>query len=152
MSLEAIKEVISAFPGKWIVWTGGEPTMQLNADIVSYFKDYKQAIETNGTNPVPKGIDYITCSPKKEVHIQTLKENFPQGVDEFRYPLDVTSKLPNIKDLPPALNYYVSPIFLGEAKKRFELNDSNVQLCIDFVKQNPQWKLSLQIHKILNIR
>ena len=67
MTLEQIGDVISAYPCKWIIWTGGEPTIQLNDAHVAFFKEkgYKQAIETNGTRRVPSMIDYITCSPKK---------------------------------------------------------------------------------------
>ena len=49
---------------KEITWTGGEPTDQLNEEIVQYFSDadYFQAIETSGLNSVPKGIDFICVS------------------------------------------------------------------------------------------
>lgn len=154
MSLEQIQNEIKDFNCKWIVWTGGEPTLQLNDSILSYFADlgYKQAIETNGTNKVPSLIDYITCSPKNEVSLKDLHNNFPEGVNEFRYPISDDVKIPSIKSLPYADNYFVSPIFTGEVKKRFELNEQNINKCIDFVLKNTDWKLSLQIHKILNIR
>jgi len=154
MSIEAIASEIKQYNCKWIIWTGGEPTMQLTEDILSYFKDlgYKQAIETNGTNKVSKLIDYITCSPKKEVSLKKLHDNFPNGVNEFRFPISDDVKIPTIKSLPYADNYFVSPIFTGEEKKRFELNEQNINKCIDFVLKNTDWKLSLQIHKILNIR
>jgi len=152
MSIEEIKNEISKFNCEWIVWTGGEPTLQLTNDILKEFSEYKHAIETNGTNPVPSRINYITCSPKKEVHIETLKENFPLGVDEFRYVYDITQRPPAIENLPNANNYYVSPIFLGEKKKRFDLDEDSVKRAIDFVKNNPDWKFSLQVHKIINVR
>lgn len=154
MSLEQIRNEIKDFNCKWIVWTGGEPTLQLNDSILSYFANlgYKQAIETNGTNKVSSLIDYVTCSPKNEVSLEDLHNNFPEGVNEFRYPVSDDVKIPSIKSLPYADNYFVSPIFTGEEKKRFELNEQNIDKCIDFVLKNTDWKLSLQIHKILNIR
>lgn len=152
MSIEEIKEEIKNYKGKWIVWTGGEPTLQLNNDILKEFSEYKHAIETNGTNPVPTLIDYITCSPKVEVGLDKLRENFPDGVQEFRFPYDRTRKLPKISELPKSDNYYISPLFLGEKKKRFLLDERNVKDAIDYVKENPEWKFSLQIHKIINIR
>lgn len=154
MSLEQIQNEIKDFNCKWIVWTGGEPTLQLNDSILSYFANlgYKQAIETNGTNKVSSLIDYVTCSPKNEVSLEDLHNNFPEGVNEFRYPVSDDVKIPSIKSLPYADNYFVSPIFTGEEKKRFELNEQNIDKCIDFVLKNTDWKLSLQIHKILNIR
>lgn len=149
MTVSQIKKAIKKYNCEWIVWTGGEPTLQLTNEILREFKGYKHAIETNGTNPVPSLINYITCSPK--VGVEILHKNFPKGVDEFRYPVDVQSSVPKIKDLPKASNYYVSPVFLGEEKKRFKLDMENAKACIDFVQNNPEWKLSLQIHKFLNI-
>ena len=137
--------------GSWIVWTGGEPTLQLTEEILKYFTrlGFKQAIETNGTNPVPKGIDYVVSSPK--VNHEILRKNFPNGLDELRYPYEA-AKMPNIKDLPKATHYYVSPLFLGEEKKRFELNMDNLHETIDFCLANPKWKLSVQQHKLWDIR
>ena len=139
--------------GKWIMWTGGEPTLQLTDEIVKYFKDlgFKQAIETNGTNVPPKGLDYIVSSPK--ISVEKLKKSFPNGLDEIRYPYgDKYKTVPNIKDLPQATHYYISPLFLGDPKKRFELDQDNLQMCIDFCLENPEWKLSTQNHKLWNIR
>lgn len=67
MTLDEILAEISQYPCQWIIWTGGEPTLQLKDETVAFFteKGYKQAIETNGTRRVPAGIDYITCSPKQ---------------------------------------------------------------------------------------
>lgn len=154
-TLEQLAAEISHFNCSWIVWTGGEPTMQLNKEVVEFFDElgYWQAIETNGTNPVPKGIRYVTVSPKKETSIGMLHNNFPHGVDEFRYPLGVgEQEPPHWEELPAATHRFVSPIFMGEKKKRFQLNKGNVAQCVDFVKRNPKWKLSLQIHKIINER
>lgn len=151
MTIEEIREEISKYKCEWIVWTGGEPTLQLTEEILEQFPEYKHAIETNGTNKPPHGLDYIVCSPKKEVHIQTLRDNFA-FVSEFRYVFDGTQEIPSIKDLPYADNYYVSPIFLGEKKKRFDLDEDSVEKAVEFVKNNPEWKFSLQVHKIINVR
>ena len=159
-TIEQLLGEISSYKCRWIVWTGGEPTLQLHKEFVRIFAEagYMQAIETNGTNPVPSGMDYITVSPKKETSIEILHANFNNSdIDEYRYPLGAgEQEPPNWGDLPHAKHYFVSPIFnrypLGDAKARFMLNDDNVAQCIDFVKCNPKWKLSLQIHKILNIK
>lgn len=154
MTLEVIEKEISQYNCKWIVWTGGEPTLQLTDGVVAYFKEkgYKQAIETNGTKIPPKGLDYITCSPK--VGVEQLKRSFDGiKVGEFRYPVGENGmEPPPIFDLPPASYYYVSPLFLGEEKERFVLEPKNLQQCIDFVKAHPQWRLSMQQHKIWQIR
>lgn len=150
-TLQGILEEIQKFPCEWIVWTGGEPTIQLSEEVVQFFKEkgYKQAIETNGTNPVPAGIDYISCSPKEQVTVEDLHLNFPDGVDEWRYPLYSGGKdaIPKWDALPPAKYYFISPIFLGEKKKRMELSPRVLKYCINFIKDNTKWRLSMQQHK-----
>jgi organic radical activating enzyme len=148
MTLKEVKQAIQSYPCKMIIWTGGEPTLQLTDDILSFFDGYYHCIETNGTNKVPSGIDYISCSPK--VSTETLRANF-QAVDEFRYPIGSGDIPPLLSELPPATNYFVSPIFLGAEQERFDLNSENVNYCIDFVKQHPEWRLSMQMHKLLKI-
>jgi organic radical activating enzyme len=159
MTIAQIKNVIKDHPTEWIVWTGGEPTLQLTNEVLTQFPEYKHAIETNGTNPVPTMINYITVSPKKEVSIETLQANFPERlgpgtcVDEFRYPYGTGESLPPYYGvLPTASYYFISPLFMGEKKKRFQMDDINVIMCVDFVLKNPKWRLSLQTHKIINIR
>ena len=136
------------YPNNLIIWTGGEPTLQLTNEVLDYFSEYYNCIETNGTNPVPSKIQYISCSPK--VSPEILKANF-ERVNELRYPIGVGDLLPDISELPKADNYFVSPVFLGEEKKRFQQVDENVKYAIDFVSMNPKWRLSLQLHKLLNI-
>lgn len=154
MKVSEIKEEViklsnpGAFKDNLLIWTGGEPTLQLTDEILIEFQDYYNCIETNGTNPVPSKITYISCSPK--VNPDILRQNFTR-VNEFRYPIEVGTKLPEISELPVADNYFVSPVFLGEEKKRLLQIDENIIYAIDFIKNNPQWRLSLQLHKLLNI-
>lgn len=146
MSVDRILKQIDSFPCKWIIWTGGEPTLQLTDEIVSFFKQngYKQAIETNGTNPIPKGLDYIACSPKQE--FEKIKSIIPV-VDELRFPIKKEDPLPHLSTLPQAKHYFLSPIFDNQ-----KMISENVNYCVELIKQNPQWKLSLQIHKLIDIQ
>jgi len=148
MDIEQIRQAIAGYAGKMIIWTGGEPTLQLTEEVLSHFKDYYNCIETNGTLPVPAGIDYITCSPK--VGLKKLNENF-SFVNELRYPIDKDTLPPNIADLPKADHYFLSPIFTGTEKERHEFNGENVDYCIEYIKAHPEWRLSLQVHKLLKI-
>lgn len=155
MTVSQIHEEVSRFssannyPDNLLIWTGGEPTLQLTDEILEHFSEYFNCIETNGTNPVPSRIQYISCSPK--VSVEILRKNFNR-VNEFRYPIGSGDLLPDISELPLADNYFVSPIFLGEEKKRFQLVEENIRYSIEFVEKNPKWRLSLQLHKFLNIR
>lgn len=151
MSVEEIHQAISDYPAQFIVWTGGEPTLQLDEDTLAYFRllGYEQAIETNGTRRPPMGLDYITCSPKPEA-MNKLHENFPKGVSEFRFPIGAEGALPpNIEDLPYAKAYLVSPIFVGDTQN--DLDRKALERCVAFVKDNPRWRLSLQLHKLILI-
>ncbi|HEY5591651.1 MAG TPA: 7-carboxy-7-deazaguanine synthase QueE [Paludibacter sp.] len=149
--LEEVKKLSKPedYPNNLIIWTGGEPTLQLTDEVLEHFCDYYNCIETNGTNPVPSRIQYISCSPKVKPDI--LRKNFSR-VNEFRYPIGVGDLLPDISELPDSDNYFVSPIFLGEPKKRFKMDDENIKYSLDFVRKNPKWRLSIQLHKFLNIR
>lgn len=146
MDVEQILEQIEQFACRWIIWTGGEPTMQLSDDVVDFFKQkgYLQAIETNGTRAVPDGIDYITCSPKRD--FETIRTRIPR-VDELRFPIQKGDPLPDISQLPEANAYLLSPIFEGN-----RIVKENVDYCIELVKQNPPWTLSVQMHKLINIQ
>jgi 7-carboxy-7-deazaguanine synthase len=129
---------------KEITWTGGEPTDQLDEEIVKYFKDhdYFQAIETSGLNPVPVGIDFICVSPKVAEHV--IKKNFPDEVDELRYVRHSGQQIP--EPAIKAKHYWLSPHSDG-----FNINSENLKHCINLCKENVKWKLSLQNHKIWNI-
>lgn len=151
MSLSELEEAIKGFESRFIIWTGGEPTLQLNEETLMHFRllGYEQAIETNGTRRPPRGLDYITCSPKPEA-MKVLHESFPNGVSEFRFPIGAEGDLPPaIEKLPLAKAYLVSPIFVGD--KMGELDQRALDRCIDFVKRNPRWRLSMQLHKLINI-
>lgn len=130
---------------KWIVWTGGEPTLQLDPGTIKLFKDrgYLQAIETNGNNPVPDGIDWVACSPKVAEHV--LKKNFPRGVDELRYVRH--SGQPGVPQPSiDARHHFLSPMFNGD-----RVDPENLRHCINLCLENPKWRLSVQTHKLTRI-
>ncbi|MDR0754555.1 MAG: 7-carboxy-7-deazaguanine synthase QueE [Prevotellaceae bacterium] len=139
-SIEEVIKKIKVFDCKNIIWTGGEPTLQLTDEVLIHFKEYYHCIETNGTNKVPSLINYVVCSPKVKRNLLT---NFKNGVNELRYPIKEGDILPCISKIPQAKHYYISPI---------DANRRNINYCIKLIKENPQWKLSLQMHKILKIR
>lgn len=148
MSPQDIRGAIESYPGKTIVWTGGEPLDQLTQDVIDLFKDqYRQCIETSGVKPLVLSVDYVSLSPKVAEHV--LVKNFKlradgTHVDELRYVRHAGQALPE-----PALTahrYFLSPHFDGMA-----INHDNARRCIDLCLQNPRWSLSLQTHKLLRI-
>ena len=145
MEIMEILDAIKPYPCKWIIWTGGEPTLQLKDCHLMPFKKagYNLAIETNGTLPIPSLIDYISCSPKE--HYEDVKRLIPK-VNEIRIPVEDGDILPDITMLPHADKYFISPVF-----DRDKPNRRNIDYCVNLVKLNPQWALSLQVHKLINI-
>ena len=145
MTREELLQALKEYPCKNIIWTGGEPTLQLNYDTLYYFKQigYYQAVETNGNNTPSTLFNYIVVSPKVAEHV--IKKNFEFiPVNELRYARHKGQAIP--KPFINADYKYISPIFSGN-----QLDKENIIHCINLIKENPEWRLSIQIHKLLNI-
>jgi 7-carboxy-7-deazaguanine synthase len=127
-----------------ITWTGGEPLDQLTEEIVSFFKDrgFFQAVETSGLHPCDIGLDFICVSPKVAEHV--IEKNFPSGVDELRYVRHIGQDIP--RPSVSATHLWISPHSDGNL-----INKENLRHCIDLCLKNPNWKLSVQDHKVWNI-
>jgi len=67
-------------------------------------------------------------------------------VDEIRLPVKYGDRLPDIMILPKAKKYFLSPVFDGD-----KINRDNINYCVEQIKLHPQWSLSLQMHKLINI-
>lgn len=147
LSLEKILSEISPYHCHWIVWTGGEPTLQLTDEVLLFFKSkgYKQAIESNGLKPLSKLLDYTVCSPKG-IHMSAVKK-INSKVNEVRLPVKSGDRLPEIHELPEADYYFLSPVFTSKSQTTAE----NINYCVELIKENPEWRLSVQLHKLINI-
>ena len=125
---------------KFVVFTGGEPLLQLDEPLIDAMHDvgFEIAIETNGTISVPTGVDWICVSPKMGSQLvvrngDELKVVIPQlGQDLKAYEaLDFTHHYLQAMDGP--------------------LLQDNLLKAIAYCKAHPKWKLSLQTHKLLQI-
>jgi 7-carboxy-7-deazaguanine synthase len=124
----------------YVVCTGGEPLLQLNAPLIDalHAAGFEIAIETNGTKPVPAGIDWVCVSPKagSELVVERgneLKLVFPQaGVEPEKF-LDLRFD-----------NFYLQPM---DGPERAATLKATIAYCL----ANPAWRLSLQTHKIMGI-
>jgi organic radical activating enzyme len=146
LHVDRILARIRLFPCRWIVWTGGEPTLQLTDGILRFFRQegYRQAIESNGHRPLSALLDYTAVSPKGKV--EYARELNPH-VDEIRLPLREGEAPPPIDVLPAARYYFLSPVFSGRAAT----TNANIDYCVEYIRQHPEWRLSLQIHKLIGI-
>ncbi|MEQ1887176.1 MAG: 7-carboxy-7-deazaguanine synthase [Bryobacteraceae bacterium] len=126
---------------RFVVCTGGEPLLQLDARLIEalHERGFEIAIETNGTLAVPVGVDWICVSPKAGTELvmrsgHELKLVYPQpGAEPEKY---------------QSLNFqhfFLQPMDGPEQQ-------SNTRRAIDYCMANPQWRLSLQTHKLLGIR
>ncbi len=125
---------------KFVVLTGGEPLLQLDAALIDalHANNFMIALETNGTLPVPPGVDWICVSPKMGATlVQRAGNELKVVVPQFAQDLSVYESL-------AFDHFYVQPMDSPTAAY-------NTRLAIDHCKQNPQWKLSVQTHKILQI-
>ena len=144
---EELAKAIAPYPSKHLIFTGGEPALQLSEEWLLFFKEkgYIIHVETNGTTPLPKkGVDWVTCSPKTDffpkaeirlTHIDELKVIF----DGKR---DVSKHLET-----KATHYFLQPCDVGNESE----NATITQQCVDYILKNPKWKLSLQTHKLIHI-
>tara|TARA_S200000501_G_C20822862_1_gene743663 strand:+ start:94 stop:735 length:642 start_codon:yes stop_codon:yes gene_type:complete len=123
---------------KFVIFTGGEPSLQIDSNIIRSLHDlnFEIAIETNGTIPLPKGLDWICVSPKEGADLKVKSGNeIKLVVPQKNQNLDFYSKL----DFD---NFLLQPMYGPNL-------EDNTRLAINLCKNNPIWKISLQTHKIL---
>lgn len=134
----------SAPGAPYVVFTGGEPLLQLDDDLIhlSHQHGFEIGVETNGTLIAPNGIDWLCVSPKQS------KGLVQDSGDELKllYPLT---------HLPPeqfeSLNFKY--FFLQAVDEQYDtLNHNNQQAVVDYCLTHPQWRVSLQTHKLLDLK
>lgn len=153
MSDTDIIHAINLYKTDWVILTGGEPSLWIDRDFLRLIRQTtgkKIAIETNGTNPVPEGIDWITVSPKtgidEMIGIPDIKIS---RADEIKV-VDVGQNLDAYFDLPcrdADTLMYLQPCYVADKKQR----DSNMLRTVRRVLEDPRWTLSLQTHRFLGI-
>lgn len=123
-----------------VVFTGGEPLLQLDNPLIAAVRDrgFEIAVETNGTIRAPNGIDWLTVSPKAKAQlVQTsgteLKLVYPQVGAE-----------PEMYESLDFEHFFLQPMDGPQLRE-------NTQLATEYCLRNPKWRLSLQIHKIIGL-
>ena len=140
---------IAKYPASLVVITGGEPTLQLTHSLVDKIHNLGKmvAIETNGTRKVPSNVDWVTVSPKS-LFVGEIGKPIIKTAQEVKIILDDLHTYDDPTFGITATYYFVQPCdTLNEARNRDIINR-----CLNFVKENPKWKISLQMHKILNVQ
>ena len=107
-------------------------------------------MESNGTRPAPQNLDWLTVSPKLrgerreergERVPDELKVVFDENIDPEAY------LVPRISHLAPR-HLYLQPCDTGDAERNARI----INRCVDYIKAHPQWRLSLQTHKLIDIK
>jgi organic radical activating enzyme len=122
-------------PNPVILLTGGEPGIQLRSEFISacHESGITLWVETNGSIPLPEGVDWVTCSPKDPLPVTQTK------IDEVKlvFPGDDPARYEHL-----AINLYLQPLAQDE---------DSVTKCVEYIRKDPKWRLSLQTHKYISL-
>jgi len=126
---------------RYVVCTGGEPLLQLDEDLIEalHHRGFEIGIETNGTITVPKGIDWICMSPKANTEIVVRKGN------ELKLVVLQNGVTPEQFESWSFSHFFLQPMDGPDVSE-------NTRWATEYCLQHPQWRLSLQTHKLLGIR
>lgn len=136
--------VASFWPGggqPYVVCTGGEPALQLDDAAVAALQGegFEVAIETNGTRPLPSGLDWVCVSPKAG---STL---LVEEGDELKlvYPQREAAAHPSAHARLRFANFFLQPLD--------EAGADHTAACVAYCLRHPRWRLSVQVHKVVGI-
>ncbi len=156
MSEDEIVEAVLQYPTRYVVITGGEPTLQITASLCDKLHAHGLYLmmETNGTRPLPEGcqIDWITCSPKL-IDVEDGKRKIAtirlRHIDELKVVFeDSPTQDMALYEQILATEYRLQPCDTQDPL----CNQAILNKTIKYILQHPKWKLSLQTHKILHVR
>lgn len=141
MSDEDILNRIKSYPSHFVVLTGGEPSLQVDRQLVDLLHKhgYELAMETNGTHPIVDGIDWITCSPKGNTQIKRC--------NELKCIFKEATLEPDDHGISAEYKY-LQPCDVQDAERNAQI----VKRCFDYILQHPEWRMSLQTHKLVGFK
>ena len=133
----------TAAPGVGLILTGGEPTLQIDAELIQMVRALgfdPICVETNGLKDITLDVDWVSCSPKTAEHTLALRH-----ADELRYVRRHGMGLP--RPTIEARWRYISPAWGTDG-----IDAGDLAWCVRLVKENPEWRLSIQQHKTWGVR
>ena len=146
LSLEGIIAEVNRYECNYVVLTGGEPALFVSDEMIMALHEEGKmlAIETNGTVLLPKGIDWITLSPKFDFQPNALLR--VHKADELK--VVYTGQDLSYYDQIEAKHRFVQPCDTGNPTE----TQQNIGAAVQFCLAHPTWRLSLQTHKLLGLR
>ena len=145
---DAFNEMATREDARFAVLTGGEPLMNKELpQVIQWLTDlgFYKAVETNGTMPWVPGIDWVTCSPKRDAAYK-IHRGLKQHVNEYKYVVDDGfdfKLLSRHNDEESSVQLSLSP--------EFNTFRENLNRIYSFIAANPRWRISLQTHKWMDI-
>ena len=137
MTDDEIANAAAKFKAELVVLTGGEPGLQVSEQLVEllHTRGKRVAIETNGTQPLPTNIDWVTVSPKEGstpvlTTANEVKVVFQEGIDVEKWRTTIKAD-----------HYFLQPC-----------SCKNSAETISYIMEHQHWRLSVQVHKYLGIR
>jgi len=126
--------------GRFVVCTGGEPLLQLDAALIEalHARGFEIAVETNGTIAAPRGLDWICVSPKAGAALQQ------RSGDELKLVYPQSGAEPAAFEALAFRHFFLQPM---DGPRR----EANTQAALEYCLAHPRWRLSLQTHKLLGI-
>ena len=123
-----------------VVCTGGEPLLQLDQALIDMLHSlgFEIAVETNGTQPAPEGLDWICVSPKANAELRLTKGN------ELKLVFPQTTAMPERFVHLDFEHFFLQPMDNLEQKR-------NTRLAVEYCLAHPRWRLSVQTHKVIGI-
>ena len=146
LTVSDLLEKVKGSPAKLVVITGGEPAMHDLTALTNVLKEngYELAIETSGAHTITGEWDWICISPKK--FKAPLTENI-QYADELK----VVIYHPSDFEWAEKYKTMVSDNCICLLQPEYSKHTKAVELIVDYVKNNPAWRISLQTHKVINV-
>lgn len=126
--------------GMFCVLTGGEPILQVDGTLIDalHAEGFEIAVETNGTLPVPDGIDWVCVSPKSTAALEQTSG------DELKLVYPQADAMPETFEGLDFRHFLLQPMDGPDLA-------ANTKAAVDYCKTHPAWRLSLQTHKVLGI-
>jgi len=127
--------------GRYTVLTGGEPLLQVDSALIDalHARGFEIAVETNGTQVAPDGLDWICVSPKADAPLNLTRGN------EIKLVYPQAKARPEQFEHLEFSHFFLQPMDSSEAEE-------NLAATIAYCTENPRWRLSLQSHKMIGIR
>jgi 7-carboxy-7-deazaguanine synthase len=144
---EALAEAVAArWPGaaggrRFVVCTGGEPLLQLDAEAIDalHARGFEVAVETNGTQPLPRGLDWVCVSPKADAPLVVA------GGDELKLVYPQPLARPERFEGLDFRHWLLQPM---DGPAVAEATREAIAYCL----AHPRWRLSVQTHKVVGVR